>query len=966
MALDVLVSNPENKTITQELLDQSPNLQGLGAMVGDEIDNENYLVRKISKEPTTENRVITLDLLRKSPNLQKLRAAPGDEIDSEDYLVRKYSSETDKPREDLSSEERSAYDNFMYGFNEQGTYVGNIASILERNFPLGRITLDFQYISPEEAYGTGFDKATVDQRRDMIARAKERDLVQEYGVDEATGVAATAGAAARVLTDPVSVAEMAAYAYFPWLRGIKAVAASSGVLGAGYSALEDWAEKGEVDPVKAAVFGLGSATVGAGLVGAEKLVSKGLKRAANRRINEIEKQVNQHISLGGSPNGALDSVLTPKTASRLQKDIQITQRVPQFAKSRTRAEELVRDQIVNDSAFARQVIKPVDNLIASLTYQLEKISPPLARKMKDHEFDVLKKTHDFTVKSVPFMNNLKKLSQGLKPEISRHLFNGNFNAAKSLMSSDMKKNFQEVQDVLAEIAKDSIEAGLTLNKLENYFPRNVKNYDGLLNAIGSSRKNQIEEAQRAYAKKLGLNNESELNRETKVNIANLVLRGYSLSVDGNVPKFVKPREFKTIPKELEQFYSTPEESLSLYIRNAVNNIERRNFFGRGYKPGESNERVIENSIGSFVEDAVKKGDITNDQLPQVTEILKSRFIGGEQSASQLINAIRDVGYGSTIANPIAALTQLGDLAVSGALNGLRNTLAAMFSTKDLKAVDLGLDRIAQEFTEERYTAKALDWAFRRTGFKMVDRLGKNTFLNASLRKNFKLVKTPKGEKQFRNSWGKFYGDKIDSVIADLKTGEVTEPVKRHVFYEITNALPLTPSESTLLYNKHPNLRIAYALKNFTLSQWENVRREVIGEYAKGNKVKAVKTAAAMAGYMAVAGVGIQTVKDFLLGRDVEVDNIPNTALWSLLGAFGFNEYTSDKFLSRGKVTDYAFNFFRPATPLIDALLGGTVELATEEDPDLNKYLNSIPVVGPILYNYLGGGAEKYNERLRER
>jgi len=581
----------QNEVITQDILDQSPNLVEMGAMVGDEINAENFLVRKVSTKPTPQNEVITLELLRQSPNLVEMDAVPGDEIDPNNRLVRKFSKKGGEPREDLTDEERSAYKNFMYGFNEQGSYVGNIASILERNFPLGRITLDFQYLSPEEAYGTGFDKATVDERRDLIARAKERDLVQEYGVDEATGVMATLGAGARVLTDPVSVAEMAAYAYFPWLRGLKAVTASSGLLGAGYSALEDWAEKGEVDPVKAAVFGAGSATLGAGAVGVEKLVSKGLKKAANRRITEIENKVNQHISLGGSPNGALDSVLTPKTAARLQKDMQITQRTPQFAKSPTRAEELLRDQVVNDSAFARQVVQPIDDLIASLTYQLEKMSPPLARRMKDHEFNVLKKTHDLTLRSLPFMENLKYLSSGLKPQISRHLFNGDFKAAESLMSSEMKENFKIVKDDLRKIFEESAEAGLFLNEVKNFFPRNVKNYDGLLNAIGSSKKDQITETQRLYAKKLGLENETQLNRETRVNIANAVLRGYSLKVDGNVPKFAKPRQYKTIPKELEKFYATPEESLSLYIRNAVNNLERRNFFGRGYKPGESNEKL---------------------------------------------------------------------------------------------------------------------------------------------------------------------------------------------------------------------------------------------------------------------------------------------------------------------------------------------------------------------------------------
>ena len=954
----------QNEVITQDILDQSPNLVQMGAMVGDEIDPENFLVRKVSTKPTPKNEVITLEILRDSPNLRDMGALPGDEIDPENFLVRKFSKKGDKPRQDLSAEERSAYDNFMYGFNEQGSYVGNIASILERNFPIGRINSDFTYESPEELYGKEFGKASVDERRDMLARKRERELVEEYGVDEPEGVMATIGSAAKVLTDPLAIAEYGAYAMFPPLRAVKPFLATTGILSAGYSALEDWANKGEVDPVKAAAFGLGGVTLGVGGIGAEKLISKGIKKAANRRITDIEKKVNEHIKLGGSPNGALDSVLTPQTASRLQKDMQITGRAPEFAKSKTQAEELLRDQVVNDSAFARQISKPVDDLIASISFQLEKISPPLARRMKDHEFDIARDTHDFSLRAKPFMDDLKNLPISIKPTIARHLFNGDFEAAKSYMSQDMKNNFKIVREDLKKTFESSEEAGLILGKVENYFPRNVKDYDGLLTAIGSEKKDAIAKAQLEFAKKQGLENEAGLNKETKIRIANLVLRGYGVK-EGATPKFAKPREFKIIPKELEKFYSTPEEALSLYIRNSVNNIHRRNFFGRGYELSQSNPRAIENSIGRYVQEARERGEITSDQVPEVTELLQARFIGGEQSAGNVANVIRDLGYAGTIANPISALTQLGDIAVSGALNGFRNTIAAMFNTKDLKAIDFGLDKIAQEFAEVRPTAKALDWAFSKTGFKAIDRIGKDIFLNASFRKNVNLLKKEKGEKQFRNSWGEYYGDDIEDVIADFKTGQLTETTKRHTFYELTNTYPLTPSENTKVYNQYPKLRLLYMLKNFTLAQWENVRREVIGEYKKGNKQKAIKTALAMAGYMSVAGLGVQTVKDFLLGRDVEVDNMPNTALWALLGAFGFNQYTSDKFLSRGEFTDYAFNLFRPATPIIDTILGLPYEATFVEDPNLEKYLNNVPIVGPIVYNWFGGGAEKYNERLGE-
>jgi len=37
----------------------------------------------------------------------------------------------------------------------------------------------------------------------------------------------------------------------------------------------------------------------------------------------------------------------------------------------------------------------------------------------------------------------------------------------------------------------------------------------------------------------------------------------------------------------------------------------------------------------------------------------------------------------------------------------------------------------------------------------------------------------------------------------------------------------------------------------------------------------------------------------------------------------------------------------------------------KEDPNFKKYLRAVPTVGPMLYNWFGGGAEKYNERVEK-
>lgn len=70
----------------------------------------------------------------------------------------------------------------------------------------------------------------------------------------------------------------------------------------------------------------------------------------------------------------------------------------------------------------------------------------------------------------------------------------------------------------------------------------------------------------------------------------------------------------------------------------------------------------------------------------------------------------------------------------------------MFKTKEVKLLDIGIDdTISKEFAtgDPSKLSKLLDRSMTISGFKAVDRLGKETFINAALISARKKLKHPK-------------------------------------------------------------------------------------------------------------------------------------------------------------------------------------------------------------------------------
>ena len=954
----------EVKTLTLDDIRSSPRLRELGVLPGDGI-LDNKIQRKFSSE---EDRV---DLGKKlseqdilsSPRLQELEANPGDRIVNNKLI----STETD-----------DTFTQFMYGYDKQNNFVGYVSDVLERNIPLGQfsISLDkgFQYHTPEAVYGEGFDEASIEERKNMILRKRERDLMEEYGpyFDPDGGTAQSIGEIVGSIADPTTL--------LPIGQTVKAAGALSALYGGGYSVAEDLAQQGEIDPGKAALYaGLGG-VAGAGLTVLGKAIKPStLEQKATNLVKQAEKDINTEIAYGMTPKSAQEMI--EKEYPQLAEALQISGRKLKIAQTKSIAEKSINHTLANDSAVGRVLNPYLDKYLGVLSTRIGNISQPILRRMRRFEYDVHVNTVNKITEITPFikgMESLKKTNKVAYNAVAKALYNGNYETAIKNMPESLSKEFTKpggIKDSLNKMYDDLGDSGLVFDKLEDYFPRTLKDYDGLMKDISGGRKSELQKMQDEYAQRKGKIGAAELTDQEKSEIANRYLRGYGLTTDG-LPKFAKKRKLDNLTDEqIEKFYTSPEESLSLYFRNAINTVERNRFFGRNLVKAKG-DIDIDDSVGKLI---AEDTSLSPEQINDLTGLIKSRFVGGEQSTGSAIGTIKDLGYMGTIANPISAIVQLGDLGVSGALNGFRNTFAAMFKTKDIGLIDVGINNAMQEVAEggTRGTARLLNKLFDISGFRTLDRLGKETFMNASFRKAINQVKTPAGERAFKRKWGQFYGDDVFAIIDDLKAykpkskgGEgITDNIKFHGFNELSGIQPISMLEMPQPYLDNPNIgRISYMLKSFMIKQLDVARRGIIQEFKKGNKKTAIKNATVLAGYLSAANVGTRLVRDLLLGRDIEPEQIPTQAMWALTGVYGIDKYTTDRYLKEGRVTEYAVNFITPATPIVDSVFKvgkEGIDALYGEDVNLEPALKGIPLVGPLAYNWFGGGAEKYNERLEK-
>lgn len=639
-----------------------------------------------------------------------------------------------------------------------------------------------------------------------------------------------------------------------------------------------------------------------------------------------------------------------------------------------------RSRVHGLSDMARSAVSGSERYLGMVSTQIGDMSPRLLRRARDHEQGVLTRTNTYLQAISPFVEGLRKVPEALRKELDAAILTGEPTKINAVLgrtgNPELVGQFKKARALLNQVGAELMQAGKLKGLLPDYYPRIVTDVPGLLKALGTEERTFIEKQIAAASHKTMKEALRDLTPFETSQIINKALKGAPQGT--GKPGFLKSRAVEKVTPELTQFYAPASESLPLYLRAVSKELEKAKFFGDDLVRDPVSGAVhLDESIGNLVRKEMEADRITPDQATELGDILRSRFGPGERNTARPLQAIKNIAYAGLLGHVTSAITQLGDVAIAAAAHGILPTVKAIQQNLTGKASratvhDLGLiDHMAEEFVSasskpvtvlghQVSTAKFLEKTFKYSGFSRVDTLGKNVSIQASKNKLEGWAKTPAGIKRLEAKYGKAYDPaEMQQLVADLRSGELSDLVKSVLFSELSDLQPISKLEVPQAYLDNPNGRTLYMLKGFMLKQADIVRRQVYKEMRAGNKMQATKNALRFGLALGIGGAGTQWINDWLLGRDREaqLSDIP----LNMLKTFGWSQYVVDKDKSG-------------SWPAIALRMGADIvtppwemfETIAAVDPSAIQYL---PIFGRIYYardwfNLLEeSGSEKFNRRL---
>jgi len=874
-------------------------------------------------------------------------------------------------------DEISAFKKFNYGLDSTNNILTNSSLYLESKFPMGTLGRHGTfYTSPDELYGEGFTDLPEDERREVLIKHRQKELKQEYPIMSAlskegsTGFAETLGSISKILVDPTIL--------FPVGQTVKAGIATSAFIGGLFSVTEDLATvDAEINKEKLALY-----TTFSGVAGG--VIVKGLNVLRGRKIKKEEIQdanlkmefINDAVSLAKSKNVAEKDIPNfvqkelGMSAEDLTKTINNTS-VP--LKGLTLPQARVEQELlkIHNKGSQGQVSLFTDEIIGNISTRIKNVSPRIFGRLRKHEFNVSTKTHSELQLIKNFTRAINRENKKTRKLIGMHLNNGNYGSVVKILkpkNPNIQKDIINVKNLLNKKQKDLSDVGYDINVIANYFPRKVKDLDGLKKSLNVEQRGILNQALHEKAIELKLGSIKNLPDDIVADIINKSIRGFNRQVDGAGMGFTKSRKIDTVTEDMMKYYDEPSVALTNYIRQSVNDIERRTFLGRVGKDKKikSYDENFEESVGNYVNQELKAGNIKIDDVDEVKNLLTVRFGMGEKSPGKFFKYLRDIGYGVTLGNPLSAMVQFGDIGVSAWIQGNRNTIGSLLGNRKVTMKELGLDDImSHELNNAVDTSRLLGEVLRISGFRATDRYGKNVLITAAHKKATKAVQSESGTKSLAKKYKAAFGDdEFNMLVAELKNGEITDRVKFYLWNELSDVQPISMSEMPKAYLNNPDARIFYALKSFTIKQLDLLRKNVVQEYKAGNKLKAGRN---LAGYtLLVGGMNgtVQETKDWMLGKGFNAKDIPDNAMFHLANLIFAGQYVQERYLRQGDILGAGVNAIMPPVQFIKDVSKDLWKLATEGDVLPERTIKNLPVFGKLWYNFFGGGLENALKRQK--
>lgn len=382
----------------------------------------------------------------------------------------------------------------------------------------------------------------------------------------------------------------------------------------------------------------------------------------------------------------------------------------------------------------------------------------------------------------------------------------------------------------------------------------------------------------------------------------------------------------------------------------------------------ASEKNLENSVGAYVKGLIDVGLISPSQEVEVRQILEARF--NQRGTHGLVQDVKNIGYIFTMGNPFSTITQIGDFAFTLYKNGVFNTMLGIqkaLSSNKISREELGINKIAQEFESDSKTSKLVDKVFKIVGLNKIDSLGKESFINASFNRlqneAKQAINNPQSKEatKFYNYLNSVFGKETYGVMQDLNNGEVTDNVKYLLFSEISDFQPISLAEMPEAYLRSGNGRIFYMLKTYSIKLLDVYRNEVFKQFKKNPK-EGLENLIRLTFLVSMLGVGADTLKDFLMGREI---NLEETFIDNILKIAMFSKYQVDKSKREGIGRVIMSSIIPPSNVIDDLQKDITDEKFRTGEKGLNELrsIKNIPVLGKAVYWWFGGGLKTKEKEL---
>lgn len=585
-----------------------------------------------------------------------------------------------------------------------------------------------------------------------------------------------------------------------------------------------------------------------------------------------------------------------------------------------------------------------------LSTRLGRISNELRNRLRRYEFNITNSLNKYYDEARPFLQKWKNFSEA--DTIAFDIALKNDYVKKQLEIVDKygaREEWEKVRKLLLDIYDSAIKAGLDVNFRPDYFPRKVKDAKGLLAYLrGTEEWTKFQEALREA------DPDNIFTEEEQADFINKYLRGF-VKVDMMPYKYSseKQRKIERINNEMNKFYAPSMESLVSYIEGMNARIKASEFLGR-------DAENLEESIGGYLTYLLDNKKIDPTKVDEVREILQARF-AQKGVGNKFVAGMRNLSYMYTMGGINSAITQIEDLSVSMYKAGIWNTLTTAFENKKIKRADLGLNKISAEFVENpSKTARGVDKLFKLTGLDKIDSFGKETLVNAMV-KRFKQM----SDARLREYLEPIMEQETNQTIQDIRNGEMSDNVLYLVFSELSDVQPISLSELPAFYNTSGNLRILYMLKSFMVKRIDIFRNECFDKLRSGSKearIEGMQNLFRLAILMIFCGVSKDWLINMLYGRKID---LPEMVVNNALGLVGLGKFHIYQARDKGAGEVIKDFLMPPLFAPYDDLLGDIFRIGSgKRDLKDAETLKGIPLIGRFYYWHIGRGKEKQKKRSK--